>query len=272
MRVAVTIAGVVLLLVAACDRQAAVVSPGQGTAAAAGAGSSQANVIGQAAPGPGSAPSPPTKPRRGQVFRVPASKGFNDPRAMLDAMNGGELPAGVQVVTEQSEAKAAAVEQAKQRATQTVSDMYGMVAGKPIDIIEVTEVSGLWRVSFAARASKEAPSTVHVSMDGKLAFEGGYELQRRYEKLQIEHNFAQCLAVRGVRIIGDGRDKATMAQLKEVGSFAPKVFVDCGRAKDGCAPLMKKLGFKKLPTIEQGDDRFTGPRPRQFLETLSGCK
>ncbi len=189
---------------------------------------------------------------------------------------GKPLPASARRVTakerQDREAAAKAEKEAKDAAVKTVTDIYGMIAGKPMDVVEVTEVSGMWRVTFQTRGVKEAASTVHVSKDGKLAFEGGFELKRRHEKLQVDHNFAQCLAVRGVRIIGDGRDRASVAQLKEVGSFGGRVFVDCGRAKDGCKALMAKLKIAKLPVIEQGEDRFTGPRPRAFLETLSGCK
>lgn len=256
-----------LLALLGCDQQPA--SPSLAVPA----------VVETATPAPGSGAVAPTPVSgvpdevKGRVFRMKAGGQNPDPNSVLAALKGGKkLPSGIEEIDKRSQADDAATATAKKRAIDTVIKMYTMVAGKPMDVLETTEVSGMWRVTFQTRGTKEAPSTVHVTKDGKLAFEGGFELNRRYDKMQIDHNFAQCLHVRGLRVIGDSRDKTTTAQLKQVGSFAGKIFVDCGRTKDGCAKLMKKLGIKKLPVIEQGEDRFTGPRPRQFLETLSGCK
>ncbi|GEM_PF-2476536 len=255
--------------VQAGGEQAGGVQAGGGQAAAA-----KGPKAGQA-PGPTNANAPTGKknPLAGRVFKMPAGKGMTDPMAIKRAMEkGGGLPPGVKEITPESEKKREADDAAKKKAKQVVTDIYSRIAGKPMDVLEVTEVSGLWRITFQTRGVKEAPSTVHVTKDGKLAFEGGFELEKRQQKLQMDDNFATCLKLRGVRIIGDGRTKATRAQLQQVGSFAGKIFVDCGRAKEGCKPLMAKLKLTKLPVIEQGEDRFTGPRPKQFLETLSGCK
>lgn len=247
------------------------------TAPAAAPGQAPAAARGKAPGGPGAVGLTPGQGAEnklaGRVFRMPAGGKTPDPKAVMAAIQNGQgLPAGIEEVNEKSRARDAATEKAKKEAVETVTKIYGMIAGKPMDVVEVTESSGLWRVTFQTRGVKEAPSTVHVSKDGKLAFEGGFELQQRHDALAIDHRFAQCLHVRGVTIIGDGRTKATKAQLKEVGSFAGKIFVDCARGPGGCEPLMKKLKVTKLPVVEQGEDRFTGPRPRRFLETLSGCK
>ena len=237
-------------------------------------GQKAAAPVAQPAPGPGNTPAPNGDDKMaGRVFRMKAGGQMPDPNKVKAAIEQGKaLPGGIEEIGKESQERDAARDAAKQKAIKTVTDMYSMIADKPMDVLEVTEASGMWRITFQTRGVKEAPSTVHVTKDGKLAFEGGFELQRRHERLQIDHNFAQCLHVRGVHVIGDGRTKEATAQLKEIGSFAGKIFVDCGRTKDGCAPLMKKLGVQKLPVIEQGSDRFTGPRPRSFLETLSGCK
>ncbi len=232
-----------------------------------------AQATAQPAPGPAPAQPPARSKLAGRSFRIKAGGDAPDPLAVKAALESGKtVPNGVEELGAAHEKRRQADAAMKQKVAKSVTQMYGMIAGKPMDVLEVTKASGLWRVTFQTRGVKEAPSTVHVSGDGKLAFEGGFELKRRYGKLQGDHNFAKCLHLRGVRVIGDGRDKATAAQIKEIGSFAGKVLVDCSRVKDGCARLMKKLNIKKLPVIEHGEDRFTGPRPRAFLETLSGCK
>ena len=152
-----------------------------------------------------------------------------------------------------------------------VTELYGSLGDNPVDLIEMSRKHGMWRITFATRGRPEAPSTLFVTTDGKVAFEGGFEIQREREGLQMDAMFAGCLAENGVKLIGDSRDRNVQAQLRVIGRFSGQIFEDCGRTKGGCEAIAAKMKVK-LPVLTKGDRVEKVPHTRPWLETLTGCK
>lgn len=149
-----------------------------------------------------------------------------------------------------------------------LQEIYGMIAGAPIDIIENQVENGLFRITFNVRGAKTAPTTVFVTRDGRTLFQEPVDLPRRLMQMRTDKVFAECARLAGLHIYGLPTDDGTRQQLAEVGSFAGNVFIDCSVAEQNCAGL----GIKSYPTVEFRGKTETGAKPRAFLETLTGCK
>lgn len=217
----------------------------------------------------------------GRTFRVPAGQvnGTDLNRVLSAAAKAEDLPGGAEEVgpdgrpiqaapSPEAAARAAEAERVKADIRARLTDMYARMSGQKVEIVSIEEVSGLYQVAFTVGGDKtRPPSMAHVTLDGKLLFEDGSDLPKRHQAVVADHAFAQCLKLKGLRVVGDMADKDTQEQIKEIGSFAGLILVDCRLAPENC----KKLGLK-LPAILHGEDSFTGPRPRAFLETLTGCK
>ena len=132
-------------------------------------------------------------------------------------------------------------------------------------MVSIKPTLGMHVIGLKVKGAKK-PVAVHVSADGKLALVNGYRFQERLKVTSAERNFAMCLRLAGMRIVGSSRDKATIKLLKEVGSYGGKVFIDCARAPANC----KRYG-NKLPLVLFRKDRFEGFRPREFLAALTSC-
>jgi len=152
-----------------------------------------------------------------------------------------------------------------------VVQLYSVVGGTPVNVLETTVEHGLLRVMFAERGSANRVSTVFVTLDGAVIFEGGYEIGHELETLAVDRIFADCLKEAGLKVHGHPGHGATRTQLKVIGRFAGGLLEPC-KDKATCEAVTAKLGVKQLPAITVGATAHTGPLTRGWLETMTGCK
>ena len=155
-------------------------------------------------------------------------------------------------------------------AQRKIREIYELVYGQQVQVARASIDSGMWRFELRLGAgAQEKAAVVYASGDGRLLFrQPGTHLDQELDRLKRDRRFARCLASKGVRIFGDRRTKATMAQLGEIGRFAGLVFIDCAAAPKQCAAQ----GARKLPAVSVGGRIDNGHKKRGFFEAATGCK
>lgn len=149
-----------------------------------------------------------------------------------------------------------------------IEEVYGLISGKTIDVIEVRNDPHLWRVVFRTRGSEAREQVVYVTRDGRYLIESIIDLPRRRDQLINDKRFATCLKSRGVHLFVDPKMPETRKQLEALGSFSKSLVINCAVAPENC----KKLGVTSLPSVAMGSRMTPGFQTRAWVETLSGCK
>jgi hypothetical protein len=153
------------------------------------------------------------------------------------------------------------------RASAVVAAVFSETAGAPVDVLRVSEDGPFYRVTIAARETRE-PQDVLVTRDGRRVTERVIEVEDELRKLAEDRRFADCLLAHKVTLLGAAGTPATTDQLVLLGRFGWKLLVRCDLEPENC----KKLGALSFPSILADGTVHPGLRTRQWLETLTGCK
>lgn len=151
--------------------------------------------------------------------------------------------------------------------------LFELVSGAPARVVSAGDDSGMWRFEFAIGEAngdrKPHRVVVFASPDGRKFFEGsGKHLDLELDRLRSDKRFAECLLDKGVRVFGDRRGQKTIDQLKAIGSFAGRVYIDCAGDPKACAAQ----GATELPMVKMGAEALNGFKDRASLERATGCK
>ena len=182
------------------------------------------------------------------------------------------LPTGKPAVQPQPPEKKPAAEPSREELVRgiaaVIEEVYSLISGQPIDVIEVRNDPHLWRVVFRARVPESREQVVYVTRDGRYLIESLIDLPKRRDQLIGDKRFANCLKSRGVRIFADPKMPETRKQLEALGIFSKSLVINCAVAPENC----KKLGVTALPAVAMGNRVTPGVQTRAWVETLSGCK
>jgi hypothetical protein len=147
--------------------------------------------------------------------------------------------------------------------------VYGLLADSTVDVISVEDLGHMYKVIFRLRERPNTPDqTAYLTVDGQWISDQLLQVSSYTRRLEREKQFAECLSGKGFRIYVAPGDGPSQQAIDAVGSYAHRVAVDCRQNPTNC----KNLNVESLPTLEMGEIREVGAKPREWIENLSGCK
>lgn len=166
---------------------------------------------------------------------------------------------------------AAGQKTAKQEAAvDKVKKIYETLTESPVEVLNVKEESGMYRVILATRdaSGNRQVQEILVSSDGALFTDRAVNTQALLDRLTKEKAFAECLASKRVLVFGQSSEVNTQAQLQVLGSFYRKFYVDCTGAN---LQVCQQVGITQVPTTVYNNTPYVGVQPLQLFEQLTGC-
>lgn len=151
-------------------------------------------------------------------------------------------------------------------AARVAQELYAPTHGADLDVMQVREQSGLYKVTL--RTAAGAYVDVFVSRDGERFTERLERVDAALDEARAERRFADCLKAAGVSLlVDDGASSA--AQLHDLGRFSGTLAIPCPREPEHC----RALGVTELPSTRAPDGTLHGGRHTVgWYETLTGCK
>jgi hypothetical protein len=156
-------------------------------------------------------------------------------------------------------------------AAAAVKEIYELQYESPAEILSVNETSGMFdvKVKFRDYSGNETTNDVFVTRDGRLIADRLIISETYKRMLAAQKNFSECLFNKGLRILGQADDAATLQQLDVLGVYAYKVFVSCDGTNDVSC---KNLGVLKYPTTVYNNTGYDSFYSAQFLADMTGCQ
>jgi hypothetical protein len=153
---------------------------------------------------------------------------------------------------------------------ESVKSVYELQYETPAEALNVTDLNGLYRISvrFTDYTGKPSVQDVFVTKDGKLLTTQLLILDNYKAALTLQKNFVECLNTKGLRILGQSNDTATLQQLNLLGNYAYKVFVSCDGANE---QICKNLGVRRYPTTIYNNTAYENIYQPDFFAQLTNC-
>lgn len=154
-------------------------------------------------------------------------------------------------------------------AVKSVQDAYQLMTENPVEILKVTEESGLYKVTMKTRLQngQQSVAEAYVTKNGKL-LATVVNATDYLKALQKQKSFDECLAGKNLLVAGQSTDLNTIQQLSLLGNYAYKFYVDC---VGNNLQLCQNAGVKEIPVTVYENYSYTGIKPVQFYENLTGC-
>ncbi len=108
----------------------------------------------------------------------------------------------------------------------------------------------------------------YVTKDGNLIVNNPVNVTAYMEQLRRVKTFDECLAGKKLAVAGQTTDANTVQQLRVLGNFAYKFYVDCSGAN---LQMCQQAGIKEIPVTVFDNSSYTGVQPLSFFENLTGC-
>jgi hypothetical protein len=152
---------------------------------------------------------------------------------------------------------------------QNVKAIYELLTSDKVEIMKVTDESGLYKVSvrFNDATGRSTLQDVYITKDGKLITASVIDTKEYTKTLSSDRRFAQCLSDKGVIIFGSSSDQTTLVQLQMLGEFSGLVFFDCAKNPELC----QQVGVQSVPATVYENQSYTGLQTKSFYEGLTGC-
>lgn len=155
-------------------------------------------------------------------------------------------------------------------AVQDARQLYALLSDGSVDVVGVTEESGLLRVLMRVRTqASDQLQEIFVTKDGRFITDKMLDTKDYRVRLENEKGFATCLQQSGLRVFGVPGDVNTQAQLLVLGQFSSRVFIDCSGAN---LQACRQLGVENVPTIFFNNTLIEGLRDITFFESATGCR
>ncbi|MBI2578168.1 MAG: hypothetical protein HYW26_00500 [Candidatus Aenigmarchaeota archaeon] len=158
----------------------------------------------------------------------------------------------------------------QEAAVDKVKKIYETITEGPVEVLNVKEESGMYRVILATRdaSGSRQVQEILVSSDGALFTDRAVNTQAFLERITKEKSFAECLAGKQLLVFGQINEVNTQAQLQVLGSFYRKFYVDCTGAN---LQLCQQVGITQVPTTVYNNTPYIGVQALQLYEQLTGC-
>lgn len=154
----------------------------------------------------------------------------------------------------------------------SVEDVYELLTEGDAEILSAKDEGYVYRILVRMKlATGDVIREIYATKDGKFISEAGnvIEVSSFMDRLSKERDFAECLKTNGFILFGQGSEPNTLQQLLVIGNFANSVYVDCvGANLQAC----QQLGIQTIPTIVYGNMSYAGVKPREWIESLTGCE
>ena len=158
----------------------------------------------------------------------------------------------------------------QQTASSTVKQIYDLQFETNSEVLAVNDTNGIYKmvVRFNDPTGKSTTQDIFVTKDGKLFTNTLVSSDTYLSFLNIERKFAECLQIKGVRILGQVNDTATLQQLQALGTYSYKVFVSCDGANEA---QCQQIGIVKYPTTVYNNTAYTELYTPAFYSQLTNC-
>jgi hypothetical protein len=153
-------------------------------------------------------------------------------------------------------------------ATSAVKDIYRLITGEEAEILNVSEESGLYRItSRFSSATGIVTQDVYITKDGKLITANIAKTDEYKKSLQTDKEFVQCLSDKSLIVLG-ANDQASLLQLQVLGQFSSRIYFDCSSNVEIC----QKIGVESVPSLFYDNVTYPGVQTLSFVEELTGCQ
>lgn len=159
----------------------------------------------------------------------------------------------------------------QQNAANTVKDIYDLQYETNSEILSTVETNGIYKVviRFTDFNGQKTTQDVYITKDGKLIAERFIIADNYKELLEKQKEFIECLLDKGVRILGQTNDTATLQQFTVLGTYSYKLFVSCS---DENEEACRNLGVTRYPTTVYNSTGYSNIYTPEFFAQLAGCR
>ncbi|HLD39274.1 MAG TPA: hypothetical protein VJB05_03105 [archaeon] len=158
----------------------------------------------------------------------------------------------------------------QQTASSTIKQIYDLQFETNSEVLAVNDTNGIYKmvVRFNDPTGKSTTQDIFVTKDGKLFTNTLVSSDSYLSFLNTEKNFAECLQIKGVRILGQANDTATLQQIQALGTYAYKIFVSCDGTNEAAC---QQIGITKYPTTVYNNTAYTELYTPAFYSQLTNC-
>ena len=151
-----------------------------------------------------------------------------------------------------------------------VQSLYELAnPGASVQVVTVTEQNGLYKVVLKASDSTGTTyKEVYATKDGKMITESMILVEESIAQMKKLKDFVDCLDGKGVRIAGISNQTATLLQLNVLGTYSPKLFVDCEADINACIAA----NVTQVPSVVIGQYVDPGVKNTDWFQRVTGCK
>ena len=159
----------------------------------------------------------------------------------------------------------------QQNVTANVESVYRNLTESGVEVVSVKDAGYLYDILLRLKLPEgDALREVYATKDGKYLSESGnvIEVTSFIERLGNERTFADCLKAKGLIVVGQKSDPATIQQLLAIGNFANRVYFDCTGTN---LQICQQQGIEVVPTLFFNGLNYTGAKSREWISSLTGC-
>jgi hypothetical protein len=160
----------------------------------------------------------------------------------------------------------------QQKVLDNVVETYKMLTESDVDVLSTKDEGSLYKLLLRLKVpGGDVLKEVYATKDGRYFSEAGniIEVSEFVAILEKERNFAECLKVKGLLVLGQKSEPNTLQQLLIIGNYANKLFVECSGAN---LQACQQIGIQQIPTIIYNNMNYTGVKERAWIEALTGCE
>lgn len=158
----------------------------------------------------------------------------------------------------------------REKAAQAIKDIYELQYETDVTIDSIQERSGIYQVTarFTDFSGRNVTQDVFITKDGELITDRFVIAENYRALLAGQKAFVECLRDRGVRVLGQTNDTATLQQLALLGTYSYKLFVSCDAPNEQSC---RNLGVDRYPTAVYNSTGYPNIFPPGFFANLTGC-
>lgn len=160
----------------------------------------------------------------------------------------------------------------QQKVLEDIEGVYKLLTESDVEVLSANDEGYLYKMLLRMKlAEGDVLREVYATKDGKFFSEAAnvIEVSTFMEMLEKERDFSECLRTKGLLVFGQRSEPNTVQQLLVIGNFANRIYVDCvGANLQAC----QQLGIQEIPSVVYQDNIYTGVKPLEWLENLTGCK
>lgn len=156
-------------------------------------------------------------------------------------------------------------------AVKAVENIYSLITENPVEVLKVEEQSGLYRIVMRTTLpnGQQNVAEAFVTKDGSMILTNPLNTTAYADQLTKEKAFAECVASKRLVVAGQATDSNTIQQLRLLGNFAYKFYVDCSGAN---LQVCQQANITQIPLVVYNNASYPGVQARSFFEDLTGCR